>query len=307
MKIVFLNPKHPKNIDALKRMCASQIPIVELELTHSLKRCKENADYDILISNEYYFNPDIFPSSIKKIIFGPQCFILPKGDIIGTLNTNWAKKCCYNVLCDWNEQAHLEYVGGKENLKIPLVKIPFAIDTEKFKPLSSYLTDKEFDCIIYFKQRDPKILKFVLKILRLKKLSYCIVIYGNYKENEYVELLHKSKFMLVIDRHESQGFALQEAMSCNIPLLVLDVKNVYEIFEFKNFLGKNYFDQYKPLKLCATSVPYWSHECGLKTYNVFELFKLIDEILEKLHLFQPRKFILDNLSEEVCMKRLLLS
>jgi hypothetical protein len=94
MKIVFLNPKHHKNKDAFQRMCQSCN--IELEFTNDLKRCKIN-NYDILISNEYFFNPSIIPQQIK-IIFGPQCFILPKGLIIGNNNDEWSKLFVYNNL-----------------------------------------------------------------------------------------------------------------------------------------------------------------------------------------------------------------
>jgi glycosyltransferase involved in cell wall biosynthesis len=105
--------------------------------------------------------------------------------------------------------------------------------------------------------------------------------------------------MLTLDAHESQGFALQEAMSCNVPLLVFDINSVYDEY------GTSFFNHYKPLDLKATSVPYWSDKCGLKTNELNDIPEMIDQMINTYQTFEPRKFIIDNLSEEVCMKRIL--
>jgi tRNA(Leu) C34 or U34 (ribose-2'-O)-methylase TrmL len=51
MKIVFLDPGHRKNLDAIQRMC--QKTNIELEISTDINRCMRN-DYNILISNQKY-------------------------------------------------------------------------------------------------------------------------------------------------------------------------------------------------------------------------------------------------------------
>jgi len=289
MKIIFLNPSHHKNLDALRRMCDKTG--VDLEITHDFERCR-NPNYDILISNSHFFNPDLIPRPVK-IIFGPQLFILPEGDIVGEINDEWSKRCVDNTLSKWNEKCYLQAV---KSMVIPTSQFPFAVDTQKFAPLNK---EKTFDCLIYFKHRNRADLESVKQILDKKNLSYKIVSYGSYNENDYIQLLQECKFMLSVDAHESQGFALQEAMSCGVPLLVFDIRSVYDE------QGTDFFNKYKPLTLEATSVGYWSDECGLKTTEISEIPALVDQMMGSYKSFNPRKYIVDNLSEEPCMKRIL--
>jgi hypothetical protein len=106
--------------------------------------------------------------------------------------------------------------------------------------------------------------------------------------------------MLVIDAHESQGFALQEAMSCNVPLLVVDAMSMYD--EKSDGINSVY-DFLKPKKLLATSVPYWSDECGIKINEYDDLSNSIDKILSNT--YTPREYVVRTLSDKVCMKRML--
>jgi hypothetical protein len=287
MKFVFLNPYHHKNLDAIKRMCSKTG--IELEITNDFNRCQEN-NYDILISNMHFFNPDLIPENIK-IIFGPEFF--PKNEIIGNVNQLFFKRCVYNSPSKWVEKYILD---TSKSLVVPISQFPFAVDTEKFSPKNE---KKEYDCLIYFKNRSPEVLSKIHEILDQKNLSYKDIIYGSYQEKEYMKVLHECKFMISINAHESQGFALQEAMSCNVPLLVYDIKTVYDVYNY------TFFDKYKPLELNATTVPYWSEECGLKTTELNEIPELLDEMLNKYQTFNPRKYILETLTEEKCMQRIL--
>ena len=289
MKIIFLNPAHPKNTDALQRMCDKTNNT--LEISSDLNRCKR-ADYDILISNMHFFSPDSIPESVK-IIFGPQLFIFPEGPIVGPLNSKWSTRCVDNTLSKWVEKCYLDVT---KSMVIPTGQFPFAVDIEKFKPSNE---EKTFDCLIYFKHRCPETLSSIKQILSDKNISYKIILYGSYQEHDYIQLLNQTKFMLVIDAHESQGFALQEAMSCNVPLLVFDIKTVYDEY------GSTFFNKYRPLELKATSVPYWDSSCGLKTTELSVIPAMIDQMLNIYQTFEPRQFILNNISEEVCIQRIL--
>ncbi len=106
--------------------------------------------------------------------------------------------------------------------------------------------------------------------------------------------------MIVLDAHESQGFALQEAMSCNVPLLVIDATSMYDEYLY----GRQIYSNYRPLALKATSVPYWSDECGLKT-TIIDLAETIDFMKKEWQTFRPRDFIVRELSESSCMQKIL--
>jgi glycosyltransferase involved in cell wall biosynthesis len=278
---------HHKNHDAIKRMCMCKN--IEYEESSNYERIKMD-NYDILMSCSAYVDPNEIPKNIK-IIMGPQFFLLPEGPIIGNTNEEFSKRCVYNILSPWIKNLFLEFA----NFIIPMKELPFAVDTNKFVPSTN---EKEYDCIVYIKHRSNDLVNNIFNVLNEKKLKYKVFTYGSYKEEDYITCLHKSKFMLVLDRHESQGFALEEAMSCNVPLLVIDAKSMYDEMDGTHSI----YAYLRPKKLIATSVPYWSDECGIKTDEIC-LSEDIDRMM--ITQFNPRYYIVKTLSDEVCMKRIL--
>ena len=138
-------------------------------------------------------------------------------------------------------------------------------------------------------------------MLKNKGITYIIFNYGNYTENDYLSSLKKCKFMISLDAHESQGFALQEAMSCNVPLLVLDAKSMHEETNNSNFTYSYLHNK----KLLATSVPYWSEECGIKITDINKMSESIDNMMLNYKKYEPRNYIINTLSDKVCMQKIL--
>ena len=92
-------------------------------------------------------------------------------------------------------------------------------------------------------------------------------------------------------RHESQGFALQEALSMNIPLLVWNVKSM------------NQEENINYPEIFGTVIPYWDERCGEYFYEQNEFIETYDRFIDKLDTYKPREYVLDNLSVEVCSER----
>jgi glycosyltransferase involved in cell wall biosynthesis len=297
MKLVlYINGEwpHNKNHQALIRMCRSLN--IEYEETHDYNRLKTN-NYDILISCHSFINPDDIPLPIK-IIMGPQFFTFPSGIIVGSLNTKFAERCIYNTLSPWIKTLYLEFAN---DLVVPMVPLPFGVDINKFRPECSS-NDKKYDCIVYIKRRSNAIVKYTIDQLNNKGLQYIVFKYGSYNETEYLDALRSSKFMITLDAHESQGFALEEAMSSGVPLLVMDAISMYD--EMDDGVHSTY--QYlRPKNLYATSVPYWSDECGIRITDQNELAGAIDRMLTGYKTYTPRDYIVRTLSDEVCMRRIL--
>ena len=284
---------HNKNYKAIQRMCRSLN--IEYEESNSIDRITQPT-YDILLSCNIFVDPNIIPSNIK-IIMGPQFFVLPEGPIIGNQKSELVNNCVYNILSPWIRHLYLEFAN---DFIIPMKELPFAVDTNHFKPNNDI--NKEYDCVVYIKRRSNDLVNYTLNLLNQKGLKYRIFRYGSYNEEEYRDALHKSKFMLTLDAHESQGFALEEAMSSGVPLLVMDAKSMYD--EMDNGVTATY-EHLRPKKLVATSVPYWSDECGIKIIEQSELSAAIDRMMEEYKSFTPRDYIVRTLSDEVCMKRIL--
>lgn len=292
-KIVFHSPAHHKNTNGLIQMCRAFG--IDLELTHSFERIKKD-DYDILILNQHFVEPLMIPSRIK-IIYGPQLFVFPEGGIVGPLDPKCAERTVFNTLSKWNTVRLLE--DAYRPLRSPCVEFPFAVDIGHFHPGSS---SKDIDCIVYIKDRKREIVDAVLQTIQEKKLNYKVYKYGSYREEDYLRDLRASKWMVVVDRHESQGFALEEAMSCNVPLLVLDVASMYD--ECPDGIHATY-ESYKPLPLRATSVPYWSDECGIRITSETSFSRALDQMIQSYTSFTPRKYVERELSPAACMRRIL--
>jgi hypothetical protein len=286
------NFPHPKNYESIQRMCKSYF--INFEYTSNKERLKQN-DYQLLLLTNEYISPDELPSNIN-IIYGPHHWVLPEGSLVGNIDNTLKDRCVYNSLSQWVKELYYEIVPS---LKIPLYSFPFSVNIEKFQPSN---LAKDNDCILYIKQRSNDLSNFIISLLDKKKIKYNIIKYGSYNENNYINLLHTSKFMLVLDIHESQGFALEEAMSCNIPLLILDATTMYD--EMPDGINSTY-NHLKPKKLLSTSVPYWSDECGIKILEKEDLSNAIDTMINNYQSFNPRNYILNNLSDKICMKRIL--
>ena len=295
MKLVhyFLEHPHKKNHSAIKRMCESCD--IEYEETNNRERLKIN-DYDILIAMINYVDPYTIPENIK-IIYGPHFFVFPSGPIVGNIDNKLEKRCVYNCLSPWVGNLWSEYV---ESLIFPISFFPFSVDIEKFSYSLNH--QKNLDCVVYIKRRKNTDIDYVLSVLNEKQIKYKTFRYGTYYEDDYKNALCSSKFMISLDAHESQGFALEECMACNVPLLVLDAQSMYEECDDGE---KPTYLHHLPKKMLSTSVPYWSDQCGIKVYEKENINVAIDKMLTDYNTFNPRQYIIDTLSDKVCMKRIL--
>ncbi len=160
--------------------------------------------------------------------------------------------------------------------------LPIGVISEKQILYSeSYLRTKS-ECLIYFKNRDKKDLEKVKSLLNSEKIKSKLFEYGDYDNNVLRTQAKKSRFGIIISSTESQGFAIQELMAFNLPLLVWDSKKSQ--FEGKDIEG--------------TSVPYWSGECGEVVDTYSDLKKQLKPFLENIENFNPKELILDQLTYE---------
>ncbi|CAN5213804.1 glycosyltransferase [soil metagenome] len=120
--------------------------------------------------------------------------------------------------------------------------------------------------------------------------------YGSYAEADYLEALRRCRAMIFLCDHETQGIAYQQALSCDVPILAWD-------------LGGPWRDpSYYPEKIVfgpVSSVPYWDARCGLR-FSDADGFRLAwPDFIEKVRelYFQPRQYILENLTLAQCAMR----
>ena len=171
----------------------------------------------------------------------------------------------------------------------PIVTWPVGIDTDVFQPSS--VPGSKRRIMVYHKQRDSQELDSILDSLHDLKLPYSLVLYGHYSELDYREQLANTSFIIWHGPHESQGIALQEAMACDIPLLVCDVTSLSQA------RGDYVFDP-SFFGISVTSAPYFDETCGVKITDLSRLRTAIEFMQQNLMDFQPRRYVLDHLSLE---------
>lgn len=234
------------------------------------------------INSDRITNLDILNSEYKNklILLGPHFCVLPT-PYLQNLNTEYSN-IYFNLLSDWVSNFWQKYLKG--NMKT--VTLPYPVDIDRFCPDNTI--QKKNDVFIYLKFKKTHEVQYIINFL--KNLNFNVKIFNyeqKYSEEEYISYLKKSCFGIWIGINESQGFALQEALSCNVPLLVHNVKNMGQQPEHET--NKTYCD------IESTTVPFWDNRCGELFYSPEEFEKAFLIFIVKLTDYKPREFILENL------------
>jgi hypothetical protein len=216
-------------------------------------------------------------------IIGPNLYILPRNI---PLNINLST-FVYIHPSKWATDFWKDFGFNKCKLDY----WPTGIDTNMFFKRKN---PKNGNVLIYFKERFQDELDYVKKILEEKKINYNIIIYGSYKQENYLKILKNTKYIIWIGRQESQGIALEEALSMNIPILVWDVVSIGHC----NFKSDSdlIFNKEELNYTKTTSAYYFDNRCGIKIKNKIDLPKSITEMNIKWNNFEPRQYIIENLN-----------
>tara|TARA_R100001443_G_C3317235_1_gene169196 strand:- start:67 stop:933 length:867 start_codon:yes stop_codon:yes gene_type:complete len=157
--------------------------------------------------------------------------------------------------------------------------------------LPEYERKKEYGCLVYYKRRDQEELSKVRELLSDRHIPYNVMEYGQYSQTALEILAPESDFCFVLNGTESQGIAIQEIMSYNTPMLVWDIES--------------WEDQGPEWSVPATSVPYWSDECGERFINIDDMEVTFDRFYSRIGEYNPRKYVEDNLSYKKSIETLL--
>ena len=276
MKVLVIDNFHHKNMIGLRLLLNSS------NIKYKFGNINDIKDYDIIYSPNNPVNTNLYPD--KKFIFGPHFSVFPTNKLIHINNIN--KNAIYIHPSDW---ARDTWINMNAEKCLPIKTFSFPVEVDKFQPIEN---SKNNEIFIMFKQRDPKELEYIISFLSKISVNYKLFNYQTkYNENEYKSCLQNAKYGIWIGRHESQGFALEEALSCNIPLLVWDV----------NYMSQEYGYNYPDIP--ATVIPYWDNRCGEYFYKKEDFEKTYNKFISKLETYKPREYILENLSPEKCGER----
>jgi hypothetical protein len=273
MKILIIGWAHHKNITGLKLL------LHNINYEYKVGNVDEINSFDIIYSPDNPINTSLYPS--KKFIFGPHFSIFPSNKLLDI--NNICQNSIYTQPSVWVCELWKNYDVEKF---IPIKVFPFPVEVDKFCPNQNNYKNEVF---IYFKRRNPQELEYVKHFLNNKNISYKIFDYvQKYNEDDYLHCLQNAKYGIIIDAHESQGFAIQEALSCNVPLLVWNTSVMSQEY------GSNYQN------IPCSSIAYWDERCGEYFYKVEEFETTYNKFINKLETYNPRAYIMDNLSPQKC-------
>jgi hypothetical protein len=279
MKILLLDRDfHHKNRSALyayKDIYITPIYSQEELSSHNLE------DYDAVYSPTYPIDVSMYPST--RFLFGPHFSVFPETNLLPIMGKNTS----YIQPSKWAADVWKVHPLCKD---LDIQVLPFGVDTETFTETKP--PNERTEVFVYYKTRNPDDLTFITAKLRELNIEYRLFSYDyRYDEAEYKNCLQNAKYGIWVGRHESQGFALEEALACNIPLLVWDVLSMNQEY------GPNYDD------IPATAVPYWDMRCGEVFYKREHFDYTYTLFMSKLEYFKPREYVLSNLTMEHCKNR----
>jgi len=273
-RVLLVGWLHHKNLNALMKyknivvVCVASLP-------------KSLSSFDVVYCPSMSVDVSLYPG--VRFIFGPHFSVFPEASHLQLIRGSIYIQPSQWVVDFWK--------GYDSCQKLNLRVMPFGVDTDMFRPLPKEVIKEHV--VVYFKHRKPEELEFIENFLRLHNVTYRIFTYGSYTEAEYTEYFKRAKYGIWLDASESQGFALEEALSMNVPLLVWNVRSL------------NQDNESTLPDIFATSIPYWDDTCGEVAYSSEDFVRVYSMFLSKLELYRPREFVMKYLSMDVCERRLL--
>ena len=277
---------HNKNLESIRKMLTHN----HVEFVESNNISGLDSSFDYALCFDIYIPPQCFPPNCR-VIYGPHYFVFPDDRSHPIWKHTHSDRFVCNSLSEWVVNIHQRICPT-----IKFVARPFGIDTGSI-PIANIQRNK---VMVYCKHRDPSLYKHVFDTLSSKHIEYTTVTYGSYNDADFKNALMDTKFVVWVGSHESQGFAFQETLAMNVPILVWDVRTMCDEF------GSNGQPTYSDPTLYATTASYWSDECGLKFYNASELSGKFDEMVGRYREFMPRKFVERELSLDAAFKKMFI-
>jgi hypothetical protein len=130
----------------------------------------------------------------------------------------------------------------------------------------------------------------VEQLLRKLRWEPIRIIYGCYNSGQYKQALMQSTFAVFLSQSESQGIALAEAWAMDVPTLVWNPREL-------TYNGRRYST--------VSACPYLSDATGAEWVALDELAQLVKSFPRHEAGFEPRSWVLNNMTDTVAAANLL--
>jgi hypothetical protein len=198
------------------------------------------------------------------------------------------------VPCDWMKEM------WKPVWDTPVAIWPVGIDADLWRPGGR----KSCDVLLYDKVRwerhlcESSLIEPIRRTLRQSGKSFCEIRYGCYREEDFRSALADCRTMIFLCEHETQGIAYQQALSCGVPILAWDRGG---------FCQDPALYPHRVKFAPVSSVPYWDGCCGATFASIEQFDDAWREFWDRYRSgqYNPRSYILENLTLERCAHRYL--
>jgi hypothetical protein len=256
-------------------------------INNTLRALKGNAKYNKHVySNSYIVQFDWFGEQILKQIIDNNAS--NKKVLVGPLYTDKQLKSLSKYIQNYNfikVVAASNYSTKKilssadtDIKKKDICVIPTGVISKNSKNRAT-LKNRNKKCLIYYKNRSKEDLLKVIKFLNSRDISYDLFEYGKYSNSKLIKAAKNNRFCILLNSAESQGIAVQEVLSMNLPIYVWDLPS-----DKLNHFG--------------SSTPYFDERCGVVVNSYNEFLENFQIFIKNLDLLKPREFILEELTYE---------
>ena len=187
------------------------------------------------------------------------------------------------IASDWVRQLYADRPALAAKLRV----CPVGVDTDFWQPDLSHPTGH---VVVFWKDAPESWCLSVEDALRRRGEQVVRVRYGEYEATAYKRALDGARFAVVLSTFETQGLALAEAWSMNVPTLVWDPQAL------TTWRGRRF--------VAGSSCPYLTHATGRRWKTLDELEQLLERADEAAAGFSPRAWVIAHMSDAVCASAL---
>lgn len=212
--------------------------------------------------------------TIKTLIAGPSLVVTPyeSNNIIQNKNID-----VFLLPSKWTRDFYVSLVPELDS-KIKIWPAGVTIPSE--------VSSKQ-NVLVYKKDISDEIFDKIIKTLDGKKVKYNVIKYGEHNKRQYQDELRKTSLLIYLQTTESQGIALQEAWSFDIPTMVL-----------RNHTWADGTYSWSDDKISA---PYLNDYNGL-FFTLENFDQEFTKIMNNDYKFTPRQYCINNLSNSATTK-----